>query len=112
MYRFSSVLTIWRKKIRRLGVSPFFKHGLRRQHEKTQLQGGDLLHQDRAGRPDEESPQGGSVPGGLLHLIACIGLFSLIDGVLADVSEQATTKFKSRLDIVKRKIGSEKSSVG
>lgn len=42
------------------------------------------------------------------YLLACIGLFSLIDGVLADVSEQTTTNFKSRLDIVKKKIGSEK----
>ncbi len=41
------------------------------------------------------------------YLIACIGLFSLIDGVLADVSEQTTTKFKSRLDVVKKKMGSE-----
>lgn len=42
------------------------------------------------------------------YLLACIGLFSLIDGVLADVSEQTTTKFKSRLDIVKQKMESEK----
>ena len=37
-------------------------------------------------------------------LLACIGLFSLIDGVLADVSDQTTTNFKSRLNIVKEKI--------
>lgn len=43
------------------------------------------------------------------YLIACIGLFSLIDGVLADVSEQNTTNFKSRLNAVKEKIGSEKA---
>lgn len=42
------------------------------------------------------------------YLIACIGLFSLIDGVLADVSEQTTTNFKHRLDVVKEKMGSEK----
>lgn len=42
------------------------------------------------------------------YLIACIGLFSLIDGVLADVSEQTTTNFKRRLDVVKEKMGSEK----
>lgn len=42
------------------------------------------------------------------YLIACIGLFSLIDGVLADVSEQTTTKFKDRLDAVKGKIGNKK----
>lgn len=43
------------------------------------------------------------------YLIACIGLFSMIDGVLADVSEQNTTNFKSRLNVVKEKIGSEKA---
>lgn len=42
------------------------------------------------------------------YLIACIGLFSLIDGVLADVSEQTTTRFRRRLDVVRAKIGSEK----
>ena len=41
-------------------------------------------------------------------LLACIGLFSLIDGVLADVSDQTTTNFKSRLNIVKEKIGESK----
>ena len=41
-------------------------------------------------------------------LLACIGLFSLIDGVLADVSDQTTTNFKRRLDVVKEKMGSEK----
>lgn len=34
--------------------------------------------------------------------------FSLIDGVLADVSDQTTTNFKSRLNIVKEKIGESK----
>ena len=41
-------------------------------------------------------------------MIACISLFSLIDGVLADVSEQTTTNFKRRLDAVKEKMGSER----
>lgn len=42
------------------------------------------------------------------YWIACIGLFSLTDGVLADVSGQTTTKFESRLDIVRRKMVSKK----
>lgn len=42
------------------------------------------------------------------YLLACIGLFSLIDGVLADVSEQTTTRFRCRLDAVREKIGCEK----
>lgn len=42
------------------------------------------------------------------YLIACIGLFSLIDGVLADVSEDTTTRFRRRLDAAREKIGSEK----
>lgn len=37
------------------------------------------------------------------HLLACIGLFSLIDGVLADVSEVDTTRFETRLNIIKDK---------
>lgn len=37
--------------------------------------------------------------------LACIGMFSLIDGVLADVSEMATvTSFKKRIQAIENKI--------
>ena len=44
---------------------------------------------------------------GHYHL-ACIGMFSLIDGVLADVSEMATvTSFKKRIQAIENKIGDQ-----
>ena len=42
------------------------------------------------------------------YLLACIGLFSLIDGVLADVSEITKTAFRCRFDAVREKIENEK----
>lgn len=41
------------------------------------------------------------------YLLACIGLFSLIDGVLSDVSKESTTNFKKRLDLVKEKFDND-----
>lgn len=43
---------------------------------------------------------------GHYHL-ACIGMFSILDGVLADVSEITTTSFKLRIETIENKIKDE-----
>jgi hypothetical protein len=40
-----------------------------------------------------------------LYQLACTGLFSLLDGVLSDVSGLELTSFKKRLEVIEHKIG-------
>lgn len=39
--------------------------------------------------------------------LACIGIFSILDGVLADISEITTTNFKLRIEAIENKIKTE-----
>lgn len=41
------------------------------------------------------------------YQLACIGMFSIIDGVLSDVSQMNSTNFEKRIESVKEKIDSE-----
>lgn len=42
------------------------------------------------------------------YQLACIGLFSLIDGIISDISNDGTTKFKKRIDYIKEKFVGKK----
>lgn len=41
------------------------------------------------------------------YQLACIGMFSIIDGILSDVSQMNSTNFEKRIESVKEKIDSE-----